>query len=147
MKKLPPRNQATGSIRYVWFRNTQKRLTGQKMMVSGVNGLEFKTDSIRQTTVASSSKVKVWTPTVRTNNFFIDFTAASQRPPKCGALGGLKCQLHGRRELLGIELSNLRRIGGAALTHLQNSYHSLNKYPSVSHAEQRIYQTQPRRRE
>lgn len=63
-----------------WPRVTLSKTPGSKD--NSVNGLEFNTDSIRQTTVLSSSYVRVWTPIMRTNKLFVDLTTASHRPPK-----------------------------------------------------------------
>jgi len=56
----------------------------------GVIGREFKQASARVSTVLSSSKCKWASPTVFCNKCFIDLTAASHNPPKCGDRGGMK---------------------------------------------------------
>lgn len=58
----------------------------------GVKGREFKTASICISTVFSSSKVIFWFPTTLFRWCLTDFTPASQIPPKCGLLGGIKLQ-------------------------------------------------------
>lgn len=57
----------------------------------GVNGREFKHASARVRRVDSSSNVIFTLPNNLPNNNFIDFTAASHKPPKCGEHGGIKC--------------------------------------------------------
>uniref|UniRef100_A0A8D8JI75 (northern house mosquito) hypothetical protein n=1 Tax=Culex pipiens TaxID=7175 RepID=A0A8D8JI75_CULPI len=59
----------------------------------GVSGLELRQPSTWTSNVLRSSAVTGVSPIVFNNSFFVDLTAASQRPPKCGALGGLKCHL------------------------------------------------------
>ena len=48
-------------------------------------------DLIRHKMVASSINVRVCSPIMRYRWYFIDLIALSQRPPKWGAPGGLKC--------------------------------------------------------
>lgn len=62
---------------------------------NGVKGLEFNIASICVRRVDNSSNVKFWIPITRFKWYLVDFTTASQIPPKLGAAGGLKCHLHG----------------------------------------------------
>ena len=55
----------------------------------GCKGLEFNIASIWVRTVVSSSKVSAVVPTIRRRWCFALLIAASQSPPKCGALGGI----------------------------------------------------------
>jgi hypothetical protein len=57
---------------------------------SGVKGRELRIDSIWLRHVFISSQVKSADPKILIKWNFVDFTAASQRPPKFGALGGIK---------------------------------------------------------
>lgn len=66
--------------------------TSECSVVIGQRGLEFKHCSIWCKTVVSSSNVRVMVfPIMRFMWYFIDLIPASQRPPKMGALGGIKC--------------------------------------------------------
>ena len=56
----------------------------------GVSGREFRIASISIMIVSNSSCVRFSVDTIRTKRRFADFTAASHKPPKCGALGGMK---------------------------------------------------------
>lgn len=56
----------------------------------GEMGLELSIASISTTSVSSSSYVRDAFAMLLTRRCFADLTAASQRPPKCGALGGMK---------------------------------------------------------
>ena len=49
--------------------------------------------SILHKTVESSTKIRTFSPITLTKWYLADLTAASESPPKCGALGGLMCQL------------------------------------------------------
>ena len=60
--------------------------------VRGKIGLEFKQASTSQRRVENSSNVKIVSPTTLFRWCFVDLTAASQMPAKCGAPGGLKRQ-------------------------------------------------------
>lgn len=60
----------------------------------GVKGLEFSTASIRHSMVSIFLNVKLWFSIVHVFSVLNGRTAASQRPPKWGAPGGLKCQVH-----------------------------------------------------
>lgn len=62
---------------------------------NGVKGLEFNIPSIRIIKVWNSSPVNICWPITFLRWDFVLFMAASHRPPKCGAAGGLKCQVHG----------------------------------------------------
>ncbi|MGR0227393.1 hypothetical protein, partial [Klebsiella pneumoniae] len=62
--------------------------------------LEFRRNSILTSAVVSSSKVMGCFPKEFANSPLTDFTPASQRPPKCGARGGINFQLIPRDEML-----------------------------------------------
>lgn len=63
-----------------------------KSLTSSVIGsLELRQASICARTVDISSNVSTELLTVRCKCRFTDFIPASHRPPKCGALGGIKC--------------------------------------------------------
>ncbi|KAL7724360.1 hypothetical protein ACLKA6_005824 [Drosophila palustris] len=57
-------------------------------------GRELSTASTATGVVCSSSAVNSRQPTVRRSRCFADFTPASHRPPKCGALGGMNANSH-----------------------------------------------------
>ena len=59
----------------------------------GVNGLELRQASICVSTVVISSKVNFVTPTTFFRCFLKLFTAASHKPPKCGACLGVNFHL------------------------------------------------------
>uniref|UniRef100_A0A8D8FPK3 (northern house mosquito) hypothetical protein n=1 Tax=Culex pipiens TaxID=7175 RepID=A0A8D8FPK3_CULPI len=56
-----------------------------------VRGREFIQPSIAVSTVVNSSKDSSEFPSCRTRCFLATLTAASQRPPKLGARGGIRC--------------------------------------------------------
>lgn len=60
-----------------------------------MSGRELRMDSTRHRIVPNFSRVKVYSPIIRTINLFAERTAISHKPPKCGALDGLQCHVHG----------------------------------------------------
>lgn len=56
-------------------------------------GRELRTAPIPAINVVNSSWRYVKLPAIRLNKYLNNLTAASQMPPKWGALGGEKCQL------------------------------------------------------
>lgn len=60
---------------------------------SALKGLEFRQSSICVSSVAISSYANVAFPMILLKWCFVALTAASYRPPKCGADGGLKRHL------------------------------------------------------
>ncbi|GFS64472.1 hypothetical protein TNCV_3956211 [Trichonephila clavipes] len=61
-----------------------------KSLDIGVRGLEFNIPSTWIITVSNSSYVSRDLPSARLRYYFTDFMPASQRPPICRALGGIK---------------------------------------------------------
>ena len=61
-------------------------------LVVAHRGLELRQASICVRMVENSSKSSLWSPITRRRWCLVDFTAASQKPPKCGALSGIQCQ-------------------------------------------------------
>lgn len=68
--------------------------------LSCMSGREFKIASISQSTVVIFSKVKWALPMIRAMWYLTDFTAASHKPPKWGALGGMKHQSRAREGIV-----------------------------------------------
>ena len=66
-------------------------------------GLEFKIASTSVVTVNISSSLGMWGATIFLIFLFMLFTAASEKPPKCGALGGgLKSQVTSFSEICAV---------------------------------------------
>jgi len=58
-----------------------------------VSGFELRIASICTVKVKSSLKVKRCLRITLLRRYLVDLTSASHNPPKCGAAGGLKCQV------------------------------------------------------
>ena len=69
-----------------------KAAISEGLLLNADSGLEFRQASIVDASVENSSKVRVATPRTRFRWCLKHFTSTSHRPPKCGALGGVRLQ-------------------------------------------------------
>lgn len=62
-------------------------------MDAGVKGRELRIASTQHVMVMNSSNVNKYSSMTFIINDFAERTVASQSPPKCGVIGGLKCHV------------------------------------------------------
>lgn len=85
-----PSNSVSGTTiqRCLYKKMTRSQHFPEGLDNIGINGREFKQDSIRYNTMFISSKVKIAFPKTRFKWYFIDVMHASYRPRNCGSSRG-----------------------------------------------------------